>query len=276
MAADAFRENLLALRLPVAIIECATGNIACPMEGFAAEPYFFGYPPALTPIWNEGSCPQYWGYWQHWFVPRAPVYVKVSVECGMAFEIARTAEQFLHLAALRAVVEEDGVTPAIEAFANRMGIADLGRIDELTMKSGDDPQGFPELPQFATATPLECLATGDAYDGDFPRGLFFDASCRFDAVCEYELAPEFLDEWPESVERPVWLATESADKLAVFRDLLEAGNPGGAWLLLNSRGWRIGEARRAMAELADAAQDQNFHRLATAWLTASTGRDGGY
>lgn len=275
MATDAFRENLLSLRLPEAIIECAMGDIVCPMEGFAATSGFFGYPPALTPIWSEGSCPQYWGYWKHWFVPRSPVYVKVSVECGMAFEIARTAEQFLCLAALRAVVEEDGVTPSIEAFADRAGITDLGRIDELTMKSGDDPQGFPELPQFAVATPLECLTAG-AYDGDFPRGLSFDSTSRFDAVCEYELAPECLDEWPDGVERPLWLKTEGANKLPVFRGLLEAGNLGGAWLLLNSRGWKISEARRAMTELADVAQDRDFQRLAAAWLTASEGCDYGY
>jgi hypothetical protein len=61
-----------------------------------------------------------------------------------------------------------------------------------------------------------------------------------------------------------------------FSDFLRVGDYRSAWLMLNSSGWPLPDARMAISGLASAAGDGTFSLLADAWLSASDSQSGGY
>jgi hypothetical protein len=54
-------------------------------------------------------------------------------------------------------------------------------------------------------------------------------------------------------------------QLEIFRQLLDTDDFAGAWLSLNSPGWRFGEARSAIKLLSAKVPDPEFAVLADAW-----------
>ena len=98
---------LEALGLPDALVACADGSIGTPICTLKAPAEWYVFPPALLPIWSDGSWPTYIGYWKHWFVDREPTFVKMYVGSdGMTVEIARTPAQLMGLLAMK--VKGDG------------------------------------------------------------------------------------------------------------------------------------------------------------------------
>lgn len=273
----AYQKVFEVLGLPKPVIECAAGAISCPMEGWAAPPFWYGYPPALLPVWSQGSRPKYWGYWKHWFCDRKPTYVQMYIAAdSLTLEIARNTEQFFAYSILSAIVEEDGVTPRIEEFSQEVGINYVEKIDELSCKTGDNPEELIALESFRKDPPLVCFSSLLRYYGDFPHELSYQDLEWTKFACEFEVDEEFLDNWPREKLIPSWLRSESSAKFLIFRNLLEEGNLNCAWLHLNSKGWNIKDAKKAIAELAAAAADKEFDLLASAWLSVADEKVGGY
>jgi hypothetical protein len=64
------------LGLPDALVACADESIGTPICTLQAPAEWYGFPPALIPIWSDGSWPIYIGYWKHWFVDRGEIGVR--------------------------------------------------------------------------------------------------------------------------------------------------------------------------------------------------------
>ncbi len=63
---DAYRKVYDAVGLDQRLIDCALGKISLPVIGWETAQWY-GFPPALIPIWSTGSRPTYLGLWKHWF-----------------------------------------------------------------------------------------------------------------------------------------------------------------------------------------------------------------
>ncbi|UOD28976.1 hypothetical protein INH39_26635 [Massilia violaceinigra] len=265
------------LALPAALRACALGAIALPVVGAEAPAYWYGFPPALIPLWSEPSGPLYYGCWKHWFIDREPTFVKAYVECPWTMlEVARTPAQLFALAAISAIVDGDAVTPQVEAFARKVGIDNLAQIDSVSLDTGDDAAGLVRLDQFAAAVPLACCPDPSAYGGSFPLSTQPPPAHALARTCQFELDIDALSGWLADPACPPWLATRAQSKLALCRGYIAQGAFALAWLSINARGWSIGEARSAVAELAAAAADPQFDLLASAWLALASDSAGGY
>lgn len=270
-----YREVLSSLGVQEPLLRCATGHLRVPLEGVRAPAEWYGFPPALIPILMDGSHPMYWGIWQHWFVDRKPTFVKFFVEGGFAVEVARSVEQFLCLIVLSAIVENEGVSPEIERFAQSVGVRNLAEIDHLSLESGDSPQGLSTLPQFRGSLPLESIVRPEEYTGDFPA-LLSESSMQYTNLsCEFEISAEALRRIQDSHNVPSWLNSD-VSRMAHFDRCVGDGRIGEAWLTLNSKGWTISEARAAISKLAEVAHDSHFTDLASSWLSIADTTTGGY
>lgn len=268
---------IASLNLNSLIGSCMSGEIACPMEGFDAPPYWYGFPPALIPIWSRGARPKYLGIWKHWFVQRDISFVEMYVASGrMTYEVARSSEQFFSYVVLSAIVEADGLTPEIEHFSKLVAIENLDDIDQVSIESGDSPVGFQKLMQFHSNVPLNCVSDFDSYSGSFPVVLPNGYSARLENASEFEFPIESMEVLSKIDGRPPWLVNTTESCLSLFKMCLAEGDFKGAWFALNSRGWRIEDARVAIQELADAAKDQQFDIMVSAWLSIAESSAGGY
>jgi RHS repeat-associated protein len=235
--------------VPETISNCAMGRLRVPVAGNTYPPPWYGYPPALIPMWSEGFI--YVGLWKHWFTERPLSFVRIYVRAGHSIvEIARTPEQFLCYTSITAIVAHDGVRPE------------------------DDPSGFAAIRQFQTDTPLASVADVARYDGWFPRVNFATAIPWWRHCCSLEVSDDVRAVWPATVLAPPWVAAPPTPQM--FRDFVQAGDYRSAWLTLNSAGWPLPDARAAIGQLAAAAGDGTFSTLADAWLAASNGQSGGY
>jgi hypothetical protein len=264
------------LGLPPSIVRCISWQIPPPQAlCFDAPTGWYVFPPALIPLWSNGSSPYYIGYWRHWFVRREPCFVLMYVEAHCASQIARTPEQLYCYLAMESITTEDGISKDLERFAHEVGLADLEELDRVTLVSGDDPRGFRQLRPFVERTPLESVASLDEYTGDFPTGDFSGTRAWWRASCSWEIPDEVFVRWPDGKERPPWLRA-GRDNKAVFAALLRDGDLAGAWLTLNSTGWRMSDARQAVGDLRLAAHDVAFDLLAETWLAVADESAGGY
>lgn len=257
------------------LIKCAVGELPCPLEGFEAPPYWYGFPPALIPIWSYSSRPAYLGYWKHWFIDRNSSYVQMYVASGrITFEIARTAEQFFCFLAMSCIVEKDGIDADVIDFVKNVGLTNLEQLNQVSLESGDNPVGFLKLNQFLDKIPLNCLNNFSNYDGEFP--IPTQSADSFNKNSEFEINSDILRDWPNEIECPPWIKNKNVSKLSVFRHYLEKNDLGHAWLTLNSRGWIISDARIAIVELAELAKDKKFDILTSAWLSVANENVGAY
>lgn len=270
-----YHKVLASLGVDDAVMQCASGVIPLPLEGIELPPYWYGFPPALIPLWSRPAGPGYIGIWKHWFINNEPTYVNVLVDADrLAIEIARTAKQFLYFTIIAAIVEQDGITPEIEQFSQRVGVDNLAEIDALTLTSGDNPAGFYQLSPFKEKLPHGCLRKSDVYDGNFPfvnavgalSGVLTSSEFEFDSAA-----------WRgEAIVGGRLFLKECETLQDGFLRLLTEGNFGQAWLVLNSRGWLISDARVAIAQLADRVRDSQFDILTSAWLSVADPRAGSY
>lgn len=254
---------------------CASGEIKSPIIGLKSPAEWYVFPPALIPIWSDGSSPYYIGYWKHWFTDRKPCYVQMYVDAGyMVKEIARTEAQLFALMTIEAIVADDEVTPDIHDFAISVGVSNLQELDNLTLISGDDPKGFSQLPQFQTYCPLESITEIADYDGDFPNSDFGRVADWLQQVCSFETTALNI-EWPILAHKPMWLES-GLNKKSMFECYIAERNLRAAWLCLNSSGWALRDASSALEELAKHAHDDAFNLLVDAWLLMSKDQIGGY
>jgi hypothetical protein len=266
---------LEALGLPHALVACADGSIDPPICTLQAPAEWYGFPPALIPIWSDGSRPTYIGYWKHWFVDREPTFVTMYVGSDrMTVEIARTPEQLMAVLAMMSMSLEEGVTPELEQFAKAVGLDCLGALDAQSLKSGDDPKGFANVEPFKTLTPLASVADGvTRYTGNFPNPSapvpdWWESSCYFEVVDEHVPVPK-------GVELPAWFDPER-EKKPLFEAYMQAGRLDCAWLTLNSTGWSIADARQALVALQARAGDERFDKVVDYWLSIADLDAGGY
>ncbi|BCU78003.1 hypothetical protein [Luteolibacter sp. LG18] len=247
---------------------CAAGLAGVPLPAYRAPAEWYGFPPALIPIWSDGSGPNYLGIWKHWFTPRPPSFVETSVDAGhRTVEIARTEEQFLAYIAIASMTVHDGVHAGLQEFARRTGIPNLQELDEGTATSGDDPAAFPHLSTFASAIPLES-ASASSYDGTFP--VPGSASTAMASSFEFK---ETL--FPVPPRLPPWL-DRHRDKPSLFESYLRDGGWQAAWLTLNSTGWTYRDAARAARSLAARSPDALCRRVLETWSALAAQHRGGY
>ncbi|WP_146118150.1 hypothetical protein [Pseudomonas poae] len=270
-----FKAALEALALPDTLLACADGRISPPIFTLDTPAQWYGFPPALIPLWSSGSRPFYIGYWKHWFVDREPCFVKMYVAAGhLTVEIARTPAQLMGVMAMMSIGVEDGVTPELEQFAQAVGLDCVPALEAQSLKTGDDPQGFANIALFSQKTPLESIVDGAApYTGDFPnpvdsRRTWWETSCSF----------EILDRpmpMPAHGQLPAWFDPDR-EKKPLFDDYLSDGRLDYAWLTLNSTGWSITDARQALVALQERADDRGFDAVVAYWLSLANVSAGGY
>src|SRR5262245_10986258 len=101
-----YRELFQCLKLHEASLKILDGTIKHPSYGVKNPFECYGFPPALLPLWSDGSGPSYVGFWKHWFCDRQQTIAYFSVEEGRAYEVARNFEQLIWSELLRLVDNE--------------------------------------------------------------------------------------------------------------------------------------------------------------------------
>lgn len=226
-------------------------------------------PPALTPLLKRFDS-SYIGLWRHPLVPeRSHSYVEYVWETGLAREIATSASQLVAwlFVELLGGVDDPGSDPhwdELVQVASVLGIADLSELFDLTM------DGFPALyglPSFAPRPPRDADVTPlSGYRGEFPGERDDPSSVRRTAGCEYGGGP--------GATAAPWLG--SASPAGVFGDLIEAGDVAGAWLAVNTPGWRVDEVQRALSVLSATVDDARVGLLVRDWSEHTDPISGGY
>lgn len=235
----------------------------CPVE-------WYGFPPALIPIWLDSTWPLYFGLWKHWFVPREGSFVELDhSDDSRAEEIARTDRQFAALTLIRLIVGEVGITEDVRWLAARLGFSDedMARFDAHTPEHADFPEDLHLLTDFAGHLPLFAAEAGLEYDGEFPQGNMPEYSSYFEYNAEVLAGMSDLKPWLDP----------ATDKPALFETYLASGDFGAAWLTLNGTGWTYRAAAKALLRLRDMAPaDPAFHQIVDEWVRFAADDDGGY
>lgn len=254
------------LPLPVTAEEIALRTLEVPF--YTDTPFnAYGFVPALIPLWATDS-PSYTGYWKHWFAPqRQPTFVEVYVRDEYrATEIARDFTQLTQRVSLTALTIEDAITPEIQKFALQVGLSstDLTDIAVLAQASGDDDTALLNLPAFARNAPLTCyFSQTQAYAGDFPHDAMILTEQALLSICTFETSEKLNARIQASAFAPPWFTT--TDQPLLFTDLLKKGDLCGAWMSLNSTGWRFTEAKEALRQLGKQSSVPGFDLLVDAW-----------
>jgi hypothetical protein len=253
---------------------CAMGQPKLPLVSYVNPAQWYVFPPALVPMASNGSSPGYLGLWAHWFSDRTPSFVSMSVENGRTVsEVARTIDQFAALIVMKAITESDGRTPAIDSFASAMGLADIEALDRLSLIVGDDVSKFSQIPEFESRCPLMACPNPQLYDGEFPvsKHEFVTMDDLPDVCSPFELEPQSRRQLALSPQAPDWW--RDVDKRKLFDACMAANNHRGAWLTLNSPGWKVAEVREALTELAIESRAPGLELLRDAWCAMSEGPD---
>jgi len=181
-------------------------------------------------------------------------------------EVARNGSQFACYLVVTATVSRDGIDDTVARFASALGVENLEEIDATTLATGDEPTGLVRLPQFQQDVPLASCGAGFRYDGWFPAPT--SEIPWWESASEFEL-PDEPNGLPAHYATMPWL--QAGEKVKLFEGMLRNNDFKGAWLALNSRGWRIRDARQALARLAAVCNDSEFGMLADAWISVAEG-----
>jgi len=263
----------------------AFGNTLPPLPGVETPFDAYGFLPALLPFWI-GQGVKYTGAWKHWFGSRRMTFVEVDVENDRRCrEVARDFKQLLCRAVLDAVDYAGGAADRdVERFGTQAGLslAEIEQIVQVHSEWDTEPEGLLLLPGFAAAAPVECLDrywdpvngyAGDfphphrdpttGYTGDFPHDTMHLDEETVRNMCTADTSIELYARIAALPFAPPWFtATKQAP---VFRQLLRRQDYLGAWMSLNSSGWRWLEAKDALWDLAEASQVPGLDLLANAW-----------
>lgn len=235
------------------------------------------FPPALVPIWVTGAQTVF-GLWKHWFSTRYPTYVElygttVFGRRNKVVERGRTLMQAVYVHICVCIIGDDCIDRDVRRFAADCGITDIDELEAL-LNQGLDERLLCTHPAFANNLPLALVREADlgAYKGDFPTPNSPRDPAALRRYCPYEMdshslfvkrGDRSLAEAPRYTQGPEWfLATAQYD---VFARLLRARDLDGAWMCLNSPGWRFEDARHAIRQLAMVHGDPAFSELAAVW-----------
>ncbi|TWT29956.1 hypothetical protein [Blastopirellula retiformator] len=236
------------------------------------------FPPVLLPMWVTGAG-TIQGLWSHWFSERSPTFVEfygitTYGKRNMAFERGRTFKQAIYEHLFNSITNRDGIDDEIRTFAAACGIDDLDEVDQMSLDGGDVTM-LKSHPEFLGKVPLSFFDYDNqaGYTGDFPSIEIVKSKGALKHYCVHEihsgfksLQPDFTlrDAVAQDAQSPEWFRTPSQKKL--FGKLLDANDLEGAWMCLNSPRWALGDARQAITDLADRANDIAFSALATTWV----------
>jgi hypothetical protein len=268
-----YKKLLESLKLPEIFYSCALGEVKVPISDYEEGLPWYGFPPALIPILSEGSGPTYLGYWRHWFINRESSFVKMYIDLNRStFEIARTVEQFMAFIAVESIVSNEDITYDLSVFSDKTGIKNLDEIYSVCLKSGDDPKGLISITQFKEKIPLESITDHHTYDGSFPVEISSEIK-KIDTICSFELSR--VNNIFSFSNLPNWLSSGyKKDKL--FEDYLSKNEIASAWLTLNSTGWSISDAKKALIELKNKVKDERFDLLVSFWTSLADESAGNY
>ncbi len=252
------------LGLSAEFVALSQGQIHLPLINYDYL-YWYGYPPALLPIFSKAEGPLYWGIWKHWFSERPISVVEMYVEFDrMIKEIGRTEDQLFAYLINESICTHEGITDDLRKFARVLKIDYLNYIDE--QYPSDDLKDFGSLKPFDEKTPLECFTLADKYDGWFPTKYNMDKRFNW---CSYDVPEEFMGNWPDEVAKPGWLEkNNSMQKL--FEKYLSRDDLSSAWLCLNSKGWLFKDAIKAIKKLDEKANNQEFSELTNIWTSLAS------
>ncbi|MEM1180496.1 MAG: hypothetical protein AAGM22_19280 [Acidobacteriota bacterium] len=231
----------------------------------------FLFPPCGIPLW--GSSHLFIYEWRHWFVDgRAPVLVESDPELGTVFELARTYEQLGYFIAQNELVISDEETDDFQVACRAFDIGDKEDVVSRWEASGDLRSAFASHRSFEGNLPQSCVpAKSLYYKGDFPLHTLelvgdLSKTTSFE-LCgssgHAQVQRQLRDLVRSRSSSPPWL--RSTDQAAVFDRLIREHDLAGAWLSLCSSGWTYGDAKDALARLAEHTDDYRFKIQATCW-----------
>jgi len=223
--------------------------------------FFYSFPPAFVPVFEDNGQPSLLGILRHWFVQRDTVYVNYLLEVHMFEEVGRNAQQVIADMILRMDMLEEGLTEEITTFAKEVGFEDTQAIDDFAEQYGDIYSEFHHLPVFGEDIPLSFAPDLKSYKGDYPASEEILNARQLSKACSFEVPYKWATEpgWPE------WMMP-GADKKKLFERYLENKELDKAWLTLNSRGWIISDAIVALSRLKAEEKDPLFHLIADNWI----------
>ncbi len=254
------------LCLPPVILELVSQKKSIPSGTWNTPPESWGFPPALLPLWSDGSLFAYQGFWKHWFVNRDMTIVELQSENGLfAIEVARDFSQLARLLILYAVTSDDGVSDRIKKFADKCGIDDALEIDRISIELGDFPESLKELSSYSQNLPARLVEKGDVYLGDFPLETTIKLPIENYSLMEFSHAAR--SELKKMKGIPAWLIED--DQQPVFINCLKKNDICGAWMSLNSNGWEPDALIKSVIELSKISNDALFGELVDAWVTAA-------
>lgn len=245
---------LEALQADPAIIQLASG-MTIPLIGNRykiVNSFFHPFPPAFIPIFEDNGGPSLSGILHHWFVQRDTVYVKYLIDAGIFVEVGRNGQQVIAAMLLQMDMVEEGITPVISTFANALGYKDLAAIDAFAETYGDIPSSFHHLEIIGEDVPLSFAPDLQSYKGDFPASeRLFNQSAL---ACSFEVPA-------------IWGQPDNVNRQQLFDQYLAQQESGKAWLTLNSSGWLIADAIKALIKLKELETNPLFHLIADNWIS---------
>lgn len=274
---DEYRRLFEFLRLPRVAMDIALGEVLLPLHNRETPFDAYGFVPALLPLWI-GQGVNYTGYWKHWFGSRQMTLVEVTVEDNRhAEEVARDFNQLACEVVLDAVGEAQGLTPQVRTFGTQAGIstAELEQIEQVWQEWRHERAGLLSVPRFASAAPLVCLVVEENYTdytGDFPYDAMLLNEETLRNMCTTETSRELHQRAATLPFAPPWFTT--TEQGPVFYQLLREKDHLGAWMSLNSTGWRFLEAKDALRQLAQEANVPGLDLLAEAWTAVPHEKNG--
>lgn len=242
-------------------VSTAFGENELPFYFIEQSPEPYGVLPALIPIWREDI--DFIGFWKHWFTNKRHVsIVQQSPEREYEVEeIARSFEQLLIITFFRKFSAFDHVDEKIEKQATDFGIPNIKNLFEIYCSKGDDPHNLIHLDEFKDEVPLYCEPK--IYKGDFPNSSMTLTREKLRHTCTVEFPEETRKTLSTLEIAPEWFKVKNQEPL--FYKLLDEMDFLGAWMSLNSNGWRFKNAKKAIRDLSKKVNDKDFEVLAETW-----------
>jgi len=224
--------------------------------------YWYPHPPCFIPLFL-GFGASYKGVIHHFFCARKDTFSEYYLEHGFFSEIARSSKQWVTLMVLKMIIAKDGMDDRIIDFCNQVNYLECLEVDEFSLDYGDDPNEFRNLVHLRENTPSRYVKDISRYDGDFPSTLSTLNHSQIQNASIFEIAVP--DELVGLSNIPLWLDA-TLDRQALFKDYLYKNMLKEAWFTLNTKGWKLIDAAKALKDIADRTEDKLFHLVAGNWI----------
>lgn len=226
--------------------------------------YWYPHPPCFIPLFL-GYRASYKGLIHHFFCDRKTTFTEYFLEAGFIPEIARNSKQYVTLIILKMIVSKEGLDDKIIDFCNLVNYSEYNEVDQFALNYGDDPTAFKNLVHLKDDMPSAYVQSIVDYKGDFPSTLSALNFSQIHDASIFEIAvPE---KFGEINTLPLWLDS-NIDKQALFKDYLHKNMLKEAWFTLNTKGWKLNDAAKALEGIANRTNDELFHIVAKNWIKA--------